>query len=163
MISLKRFLQTSDTAATFPILLCRLVLGLFFFTAGFNKLFVPENQQLMLDTLTDAGIPFPAIMAVVVSFLECSMGLLLTLGLLSRLCALVLFIISSVALVTIGIYTIPQGLNLLAWLSWLFYLPETLYMTLCLLIITWGGTLCSLDGWLVKRWDNVRKIVFVEG
>ncbi|EUM24211.1 hypothetical protein [Enterobacter sp. BIDMC 26] len=71
-------------------------------------------------------------------------------------------IISTVALATIGIYTIPHGLNLIAWLSWLFYLPETLYIVLCLFPLTWGGTLCSLDGWLVKRWQNVCKIVFVE-
>lgn len=163
MFSLKRLLQTADAPAMFPVLLCRLVLGLFFFTAGFNKLFVPENQLLMLDTLTDAGIPFPAVMAVVVAFLECSMGFLLTLGLCSRLCALVLFIISTVALVTVGIYTIPQGLNLMAWLSWLFYLPETLYMVLCLMLITWGGTLCSLDGWLLKRLEKGREIVFIDG
>lgn len=163
MFSLKRLLQTADAPAMFPVLLCRLVLGLFFFTAGFTKLFVPENQLLMLDTLIDAGIPFPAVMAVVVAFLECSMGFLLTVGLFSRLCALVLFIISTVALATIGIYTIPQGLNLMAWLSWLFYLPETLYMVLCMMLITWGGTLCSLDGWLLKRLEKGREIVFIDG
>jgi len=163
MFSLKRFMHTSCMPAMFPVFICRLVIGVFFFTAGFNKLFVPENQLLMVDTLHDAGIPFPVIMAVVVAFLECSMGLLLTLGLFSRFSALVLMVISSVALVTIGIYTIPRGLNLISWLSWLFYLPETLYVVLCLFPLSWGGTLCSLDGWLVKRWQKVRKIVFVEG
>ncbi|EPT0357194.1 DoxX family protein [Enterobacter cloacae] len=162
MVPLIRCLQTSEVPAMFPVLLCRLVLGVFFFTTGFNKLFVVENQLLMVDTMYDAGIPFPTIMAVVVAFMECSMGLLLTLGLLSRLSALVLFVISAVALVTIGIYTIPRGLNLMAWLSWLFYLPETLYMVLCLLPITLGGTICSLDGWLVKRWENGRRIVFAK-
>lgn len=163
MFTLKRFMQTSDNPAMLPALIARLVLGIFFFTTGFNKLFVPENQQLMVDTLHDAGIPFPAVMSVVVAFLECSMGMLLALGLFSRLSALTLFIISGVALVTIGIYTIPQGLTLMAWLSWLFYLPETLYMVLSLLFIIWGGTLYSLDGWLVKRWQGMRQIVFVEG
>lgn len=163
MFSLTRFMHTSDKPAMFPVFICRLVLGIFFFAAGFNKLFVQENQLLMVDTMHDAGIPFPAVMAVVVAFLECSMGLLLTLGLFSRFSALVLMVISSVALVTIGIYTIPHGLNLISWLSWLFYLPETLYMVLCLFPLAWGGTLCSLDGWLVKRWEKVRKIVFVEG
>lgn len=119
MFSLKRFMHTSDMPAMFPVLICRLVLGVFFFTAGFNKLFVPENQLLMVDTMHDAGIPFPVVMAVVVAFLECSMGLLLTLGLFSRVSALVLMIISTVALITIGIYTIPRGLNLISWLSWL--------------------------------------------
>ena len=162
MVSVKRFMQTSDLPDMFPVFICRLVVGIFFFTAGFNKLFVTENQLLMVDTLHDAGIPFPDVMAVVVSFLECSMGLLLTLGLFSRVSALVLMMISTVALATIGIYTIPHGLNLIAWLSWLFYLPETLYIVLCLLPATWGGTFWSLDGWLVRRWDNVRRIVFIE-
>lgn len=162
MVPLIRCLQTSELPAMFPVLLCRLVLGVFFFTTGFNKLFVVENQLLMVDTMYDAGIPFPTVMAVVVAFLECSMGLLLTLGLFTRLSALVLFVISTVALVTIGIYTIPRGLNLMAWLSWLFYLPEALYMVLCLLPITLGGTLCSVDGWLVKRWEKRGQIVFVQ-
>lgn len=163
MLTLKRCMQTSDAPAMLPVLLARLVTGLFFFTAGFNKLFVLENQLLMLDTMHDAGIPFPDVMAGVVSFFECAMGLLLTIGLFSRFSALVLFIISTVALVSIGVYTIPHGLELIAWLSWLFYLPETLYMVLCILLIVLGGTLFSLDGWLVKRWDNVRRIVFIEG
>jgi putative oxidoreductase len=162
MLIFKRCMQTSDALAMFPVFICRLVLGLFFFASGFNKLFVTENQLLMMDTMTEAGIPFPAVMAVVVAFLECVMGILLAVGLLSRLSALTLFIISTVALLTIGIYTLPQGLNFITWLSWLFYLPETLYMVLCLQLITWGGTIYSLDGWLVKRWQNVRKIVFVE-
>ncbi len=162
MFSFKRVMHTSDIPTMLPVFICRLVLGGFFFTAGFNKLFVTENQLLMVDTMHDAGIPFSAMMAIVVAFLECSMGLLLALGLFSRISALVLMVICTVALATVGIYTIPRGLNLIAWLNWLFYLPETLYIVLCLFPLTWGGTLCSLDGWLVKRWDNVRKIVFVE-
>ncbi|MEZ6874450.1 hypothetical protein [Enterobacter sp. KBR-315C3_2022] len=43
------------------------------------------------------------------------------------------------------------------------YLPETLYRVLSLLIIAWGGTCYSLDGWLVKRGQSGRKVVFVEG
>ncbi|ELN9420536.1 MULTISPECIES: DoxX family protein [Enterobacter cloacae complex] len=163
MFTLTRCLQTSDTPAMLPVFICRLVMGVFFFTAGFNKLFVPENQLLMLDTLHDAGIPFPAVMAVVVAFLECFMGLLLTLGLFTRFSALTLMIISSVALATIGIYTIPPGLNLIAWLSWLFYLPEALYIVLGLVLISLGGTCYSVDGWLVKRWQSVRKIIFIDG
>lgn len=117
----------------------------------------------MLDTLHDAGIPFPAVMAVVVAFLECFMGMLLTLGLFTRFSALTLMIISSVALATIGIYTIPPGLNLIAWLSWLFYLPEALYIVLGLVLMSLGGTCYSVDGWLVKRWQSVRKIIFIDG
>jgi len=57
MVSVKHFMQTSDLPAMFPVFICRLVVGIFFCTAGFNKLFVTENQLLMVDTLQDAGIP----------------------------------------------------------------------------------------------------------
>ena len=36
----------------------RIAIGLFFFASGFNKVFVPANQQLMLETLTKADIFF---------------------------------------------------------------------------------------------------------
>lgn len=41
-----------------PLTVARIAIGLFFFASGFNKVFVPANQQLMLETLTDAGIFF---------------------------------------------------------------------------------------------------------
>lgn len=161
MFIFRRVIQTSDAISTFPLTLSRIALGLFFFASGFNKLFVFENQQLMLETLVDAGIPFPAVMAVFVAFCECVIGLTLAMGLLTRLSALVLFTISTVALLTVGLHTIPQGINLLTWYSWLLYLPETLYMLLCLMLMVYGGTYLSLDGWLAKKWLNARKIVFV--
>lgn len=163
MLTLKRSLQTTDNPAMLPVFIVRVILGVFFFSAGFNKLFITENQLLMVDTMIDAGIPFPTVMAVVVAFFECAMGLLLAIGLFSRVSALTLFIISSVALVTIGIHAIPQGLNFLAWLSWLFYLPETLYMVLCLMPIVWGGTIYSVDSWVMKRWESGRRVVFIHG
>ncbi|TGC27684.1 transmembrane DoxX protein, partial [Escherichia sp. E1130] len=46
-----------------PLAIMRLALGVFFFASGFNKVFVPENQDMMLETITDAGIPFPVFMA----------------------------------------------------------------------------------------------------
>lgn len=161
MTLFQRVIQTSDAVSTLPLTLSRIALGLFFFASGFNKLFVFDNQQLMLETLTDAGIPYPAVMAVFVAFCECMLGLTLALGLLTRPSALVLFIISTVALLTVGLHGIPQGINLLTWYSWLLYLPETLYMLLCLMMMAYGGAYLSVDGWLAKKWLSARKIVFV--
>lgn len=162
MLSLKWVIKTSDEHITLPLSIARIALGLFFFTSGFNKLFVTANQQLLLETLTDAGIPFPAVMAVFVAFCECVGGLMLAVGLLTRLNALILFIISTVALLTVGIHTIPQGLNGLTWYSWLLYLPESLYMLLSTLSIFYGGTRLSADSWLEKKWLRARKIVFIQ-
>jgi len=92
----------------------------------------------MLETITDAGIPYPTIMAVFVSACETAFGGLLALGLLTRLSALVLMIISIVALLTVSIYQIPSGINPMTWYSWLFYLPESGYILIALTLIIQG-------------------------
>ena len=53
--------------ASLPLTLMRVAIGLFFFASGFNKVFVPASQMMMLETITEAGIPFPALMAVFVA------------------------------------------------------------------------------------------------
>jgi len=63
MTYLQTLFQTPGTRSFIPLMIMRIALGLFFFASGFNKVFVPENQALMLETITDAGIPFPAFMA----------------------------------------------------------------------------------------------------
>ncbi|WP_288497642.1 hypothetical protein [uncultured Erwinia sp.] len=44
-----------------PLTLMRIAFGLFFFASGFNKVFVPANQAQMLETITEAGIFYPAL------------------------------------------------------------------------------------------------------
>lgn len=80
MFSLTRFMRTTTMPAMLPVLISRVLVGIFFFIAGVNKLFVPENQLLVVDKMHEAGIAFPAVKVVVVAILEGSMGLLLTLG-----------------------------------------------------------------------------------
>ncbi|WP_254360371.1 DoxX family membrane protein [Enterobacter hormaechei] len=80
MFSLTRFMRTTTMPAMLPVLISRVLVGIFFFIAGVNKLFVPENQLLVVDKMHEAGIAFSAVKVVVVAILECSMGLLLTLG-----------------------------------------------------------------------------------
>lgn len=147
----KRLLNTSMAPSDYPLVISRVAIGLFFFATGYNKLFVPDNQHLMLETITSAGIPFPEVMAVFVSFCECALGLSLAAGLLTRISAAVLFIISLVALITVGVNYIPEGINFLTWYSWLLYLPEPLYMLICLMLMVRGGLGYSVDGWLLKR------------
>ena len=147
----KRLLNTSMASSDYPLVISRVAIGVFFFATGYNKLFVPDNQHLMLETITSAGIPFPEVMAVFVSFCECALGLSLAAGLLTRISAAVLFIISLVALITVGVKYIPEGINFLTWYSWLLYLPEPLYMLICLMLMVRGGLGYSVDGWLLKR------------
>lgn len=134
-----RFLRFTDAAEYWPVLIMRVALGSFFFASGYNKAFNPDGQALMLDTITEAGIPCPELMAVFVAHCEVLFGLLLALGLLTRLSALALFVISLVALVTVAIHQIPPGLNPMAWYSWLLYLPESGYLLISLLLLIAGG------------------------
>jgi len=66
------------------LFMIRISIGIFFFTTGFNKLFVEKNKLIMLETMTEAGIPFPEIMSSFVSATEMFAGLFLIIGLLTR-------------------------------------------------------------------------------
>jgi putative oxidoreductase len=128
-----------------PFALTRFAIGAFFFASGFNKMFMAANRAQMLQTITDAGIPFPHVMAVLVTACELFGGLALAFGLLARPAALVLLSISTVALLTVGIHQIPQGLDVISWYSWLLYLPEAGYILICLMICVQGGGPASID------------------
>lgn len=136
----------------FPLALARFSIGAFFFASGFNKMFMAANRELMLRTITDAGIPFPHVMAVVVTACELFGGLSLAFGLLARPAALVLLSISAVALLTVGVYQIPQGLDFISWYSWLMYLPEAGYILICLMICVQGGGPASADLAIHRKW-----------
>ncbi|KVE34906.1 DoxX family protein [Burkholderia sp. TSV86] len=90
-----------------PLILTRVSVGAFFSISGFNKLMLPENGALMLQTITEAQIPFPKFMAPFVAACEFVFGLLLVIGLGTRVAAAVLFVINAVALATVGIRNIP--------------------------------------------------------
>lgn len=134
-----------------PLALIRIAFGLFFFASGFNKVFVPANQSIMLETITEAGIPFPQFMAVFVAACETVFGLLLAIGLLTRLSALVLLCISTVAFFTVGLHHIPPHINLLTWYSWLLYLPESGYILMAILLIVQGSGPWGVDRWIHQR------------
>lgn len=143
--------RSPGSACFLPLTLMRVAFGLFFFTSGFNKVFVAANQAIMLETITEAGIPFPEFMAVFVASCETLFGLLLALGLLTRLGALVLMIISLVALFTVGLHHIPEGLNLLTWYSWLLYLPESSYILMCVMLLVQGCGPWGIDRLITAR------------
>jgi len=151
MLRYSALLSSPGGRCFMPLALIRIAFGLFFFASGFNKLFVPENQAIMLETITAAGIPLPQFMAVFVAACETVFGLLLAIGLLTRLNALVLLCISTVALLTVGLHHIPPNLNLLTWYSWLLYLPESGYILMSILPMVQGCGPWGLDRWIHQR------------
>jgi len=151
MIYWQSLFQTPCLRRFIPLAIMRIALGMFFFASGFNKVFVLESQSMMLETITEAGIPFPTFMAPFVAGCEMLFGVLLVVGFLTRLSALVLMIISLVALVTVGLQHIPVNLNLLTWYSWMFYLPESAYIVICLQLVVQGGGPMSVDLSIAQR------------
>ncbi len=133
------------------LFLIRISIGIFFFTTGFNKLFVEKNKLIMLETMTEAGIPFPEIMSSFVSATEMLAGLFLIIGLLTQISSILLFIICLTALYTVGIHTLPNGLDTITWLSWFFYLHDLLYMFILAILITSRPSIWSLDRVLSKK------------
>ena len=54
----------------YAILAVRIALGLFFAISGANKLFVPQQTQVMYETLVAAHVPLPRLMTYFVSSVE---------------------------------------------------------------------------------------------
>ncbi|MDR3023889.1 DoxX family protein [Chryseobacterium sp.] len=143
--------------------LCRIVIGLFFFIAGFNKLFHPIFQGYMLNTISSIGFPFPQFTANFTAFCECVFGLFLMLGLWTRISSVFLIIIILVALFTHDLSSIPKELvpvkpetgiyevDPFTWLSYFLYLPQTLYLLFLLQFLFQGCTGFGLDVYRKSR------------
>ncbi len=128
-----------------PILLARVSLGLFFAISGGNKLFLETHREGLVETMAEAGIPFPEYTAVFLASVEFFGGLLLTIGLLTAFCAIALMIAMIVAILTVEIYTIPQGLSFLNWLDYFLYLPQAMYVLLFIWLVISGPGPVSVD------------------
>jgi putative oxidoreductase len=90
-------LRVAGAFAFLPPLLTRITLGHAFFLTGQGKL---KNFDTFVSFLTDQGVPWPELNAHVVARLEYYGGILLVLGLLTRLVALGLAGTMVVALLT---------------------------------------------------------------
>src|SRR3984885_11670827 len=146
----------SSDLEQYAILLVRVSIGLFFAISGANKLFAPGGTKPVYDTLVQAKIPFPHLMAYFVSAIEFVCGSLVTLGLLSSPACVALLIDMIVATLTSALSTLPKGLSPLSWLDDLLYLPEVLYVLFFIWLIFSGPGKFSVDYWLagklLSRW-----------
>lgn len=147
-----RLLTSQGSPIFLPLTVMRIAFGFFYFSSGFNKVFVAENQLLMLETITEAGIPFPQFMAGFVAACEMISGLLLAAGLFTRLSAFILMVISMVALMTVGLHHIPSGIDALSWYSWLLYLPESGYILISFMLVIQGCGPLGLDLLISSRY-----------
>lgn len=90
----KDSVHTSDSCAN---LFIRLAVGCVFFTEGIQKLIFPDI--LGAGRFTAIGIPYPEVMGPFVGWVELVCGLLILLGLYTRLAAIPLIITMLVALI----------------------------------------------------------------
>jgi putative oxidoreductase len=130
-----------------PHLFARLALGVFFAISGGNKVFDKQERELMYKTIADAGIPFPEVNTIFVSYAEFLCGLLLVIGLFTAICCIILIGDMLVAIVTVQLATIPAGMSFLDWFDDFLYLPEVAYVILFAWIIASGPGRFSIDGY----------------
>ena len=150
--ALMRFIVSGNRSLEeFAVLLARISLGIFFAISGGNKLFVASQYNLMYKTISNAGIPFPHVMAYFVSSVEFVCGCLLIIGLLSTMCCAAFIIDMIVAIATVQLATIAKGLWFIDWLDDFLYLPEVMYIIIFLWLISSGPGRFSVDHWIAVR------------
>jgi putative oxidoreductase len=140
-------LRVFDWLAFLPPLLTRLVIGYAFYQAGAGKLANPERVASFFAGL---GIPFPAANAAFVSRVEYYGGLLLIVGLLTRVAASLLGSTMVVALLTADkadflvalAGTSDKGLT---------DVVPVVYGLFLLWLLVFGPGLASLDA-LIRKW-----------
>jgi putative oxidoreductase len=130
-----------------PPLFARLVVGWVFMWTGWAKL---NNLPQMIQNFTEWGIPFPHVMTPFVSGVEFVGGLLLLLGLFTRLAAPPLVIVMVVAIISAKLDQIDSLETLLGF-------EEVAYMALFGWLAVAGPGPVSLD-WLLQRQVSHSKV-----
>jgi putative oxidoreductase len=129
-------------------LLTRLVIGWAFHLTGNGKL---QNFERTVDFFTGLNIPMPALNAAFVSRLECWGGLLLMVGLGTRIVALLLSSTMVVALLTADRATFVAALKGTGDAG-LTDVSAFVFLLFLLWLIFYGPGLASLDALLFRRW-----------
>jgi putative oxidoreductase len=127
-----------------PPLLARITVGWVFLQAGFGKI---GNLGNVTGFFASLGIPAPAFNAALVAWVECLGGLLLILGLGTRLVSIPLSIIMIVALCT------AQAENITG-LGALFGISDYLYLLLLVWLLIAGPGRVALDTLVARRFRN---------
>jgi putative oxidoreductase len=92
---LKQITQTSRNIAP---LIIRLMIGAVFLSEGIQKFLYPA--ELGVGRFQKIGLPYPDFLAPFVGLFEITCGILVILGLITRLAVIPLFVISSTAILT---------------------------------------------------------------
>lgn len=138
--------SAGNSLQSFFLLLVRLYWGWQFFQTGWGKL---HNLAHVVEFFTSLGIPAPALNAYFVAGLECFGGILLAVGLGSRLIALMLAVDMLVAYITadraalLSIFSNPGDFYAAA--------PYT-FLVASLIILIFGPGRFALDYVIERKW-----------
>jgi putative oxidoreductase len=143
-------LRLAAALAFLPPLLTRLVMGTAFYQTGSGKLAHPERVAAFFAEL---GIPFPELNAAFTSRVEYYGGILLVLGLLTRLAAALLGATMSVALMTADRGSLLEALSFSGETGLTDVVPVVYGLFMLWLLICGPGPL-SLDH-LLTRWLGI--------
>ncbi len=122
-------------------LVARLVVGEIFMTAGWGKL---QNLDVMIENFTSWGIPFSHILTPFTSGAEFVCGILLMLGLFTRISAGILGVIMIVAIQSV-LWVDVDSLDTLLGFS------ETAYLAIFFWLAIAGAGKISIDHWLTRK------------
>jgi len=136
-----RFLSIAERLSSLGPTLARLTLGVVFIGTGWGKL---HGLDKVTDFFTELGIPAPGFNAVLASSAEFVCGALLLVGLLSRLAAIPLIVVMTVAILTAKLENLHGISDLLGFEEWT-------YIVLALWIVVAGSGPLSLDR-LFHQW-----------
>jgi len=124
-----------------PSIITRLVIGFVFVESGYGKF---KNLSQVINYFDSLNIPYPSFQAPLVAGVELAAGLLILMGLLTRIASLSLITIMIVALVTAKAEDIVD-------ISALLGVSEFLYIVLLIGLLTYGAPCFSLDQLIKKR------------
>jgi putative oxidoreductase len=144
-ILLNRLLDLARFFAWLPPLLTRVFVGALFVEAGWGKL---QHLDKVQGFFVNLGIPAPSVLAPLVASLELGCGLLILVGLATRLACLPLMVIMAVAVLTAKKDELT-GFTALAGIG------DFLYILLFLWLAVYGAGLVSLDALLGRK---IRKL-----
>lgn len=138
--------KVMSTRAPVPVLLIRLAVGAVFLSEGIQKFLFPD--ALGVGRFIKIGIPAPETMAPFVGVFEIGCGVLLLIGLLTRLAAIPLMIDMLVAIATTKI---PILLKSGFWA--MVHEARTDYAMFlgCIFLLLVGAGGWSVEGWLKQR------------
>ncbi len=125
-------------------LLARIVVGEVFLVSGWVKL---HNLQQMIENFAGWGIPFPEVLTPFVSAVELIGGLLLLLGLFTRLAAVPLAFVMVVAIATV-LWPDVDSLDTLLGFS------ESAYLVIFIWLAVAGPGSISIDRVLQRRYGS---------